>query len=105
VDLLDKRDFLDASVLKDGQKLASDPALNFASQYIAYLLNIEAGAGTCAAATTAANAGQAILVAIDFDGTSDNGDPVHNGITPAQKASLNTYAGILDQYNNNNLCP
>jgi hypothetical protein len=105
VDLLDKRDYKAADLLKDGQKLASDPAFNFASQYIAYLLNIEAGAGTCAAATTAANAGQAILAAIDFDGSSADGDAVHLSISPSQKASLNTYAGILDQYNNNNLCP
>jgi hypothetical protein len=107
VDLLDKRDYKAANLLKDGKKLASDPAFNFASQYIAYLLNIEAGAGTCAAATNAATSGQAILDAINFDGSSSvgPGNKTHDNISKTQATQLNTYAGILDQYNNNNLCP
>jgi hypothetical protein len=106
VDLLDKRDYKSAGTLKDGKKLASDPAFNFAAQYIAYLLNIAAGAdASCTAANTAASAGQAILDAIGFDGSSADGDAVHGAITGTQKANLNTYANTLDQYNNNTLCP
>jgi hypothetical protein len=105
VDLLDKRDYKAAALLKDGKKQASDPAFNFAAQYIAYLLNIEAGAGTCAAASSAAAAGQAILDAISFDGSTGDGDAAHTGISALQKANLNTYANTLDLYNNNQLCP
>ena len=106
VDLLDKRDYKAAGVIKDGKKSASDPSFNFVAQYVAYLLNIAAGANsTCAAANTAAAGGQAILAAIDFDGSSADGDPAHGAITGAQKTQLNAFASTLDSYNNNTLCP
>ena len=107
VDLLDKRDYKAADVLKDGKKMASDPAFNFVAQYIAYLLNIAAGAdASCTAANSAAAAGQAILAAIDFDGSSaDGSNKTHNTISKADATLLNGYASTLDQYNNNTLCP
>ena len=106
VDLLDKRDYKSASALKDGKKLASDPTFNFASQYIAYLLNIAAGAGTCAAADTAAAAGQQILLDNNFDGSSGDGTTkIHDSISKSEATLLNGYAGIVDDYNNNTLCP
>jgi hypothetical protein len=77
------------------QKSASDPAWNFASQYTAYLLNIQAGAAPNATAAAAAAEGQAILVAINFNGNT------HSNISKADAATLNKDAGILDKYNNN----
>ena len=79
------------------KKVASDPEWNFASQYTAYLLNIQAGAAPNTYAALAAANGQAILIAVGFDGIN----PKH--LTTAQAAALNTYAGILDSYNNNTL--
>ena len=78
--------------------MASDPAFNFAAQYLAYKLNVVAGARTgCAAADGAATTGQAILVAIAFDGQA------HAKISKADQDRLNGAATILDQYNNNTL--
>ena len=81
----------------DGTKnSASDPAFNFAAQYVAYKLNIMAGAYDSAAADAAAADGQSILVAIGFDGTA-----THLALTAAQKTAILADAGVLDQYNNN----
>ncbi|MEO7665709.1 MAG: hypothetical protein ABIU97_01585, partial [Dehalococcoidia bacterium] len=80
-----------------GKKAASNPAWNFASQYTAYLLNIQAGASPNATAALAATLGQVILDAINFNGTL----PLN--VSKAYAALLNYYAGILDSYNNNTL--
>ena len=80
-------------------RFASDPAFNMAAQLLAAKLNIVAGAGSCAQANQAIADGQALLDLVNFNGaTAPN-------MTPAQKASANTIAGILDAYNNNQLCP
>jgi len=76
---------------------ASDPAFNFAAQYVAYKLNLLAGAADKTTAANAAANGQSILVAISFNGVT------HTGISPAQKSALLADASILDKYNNNSL--
>jgi hypothetical protein len=81
---------------------SSDPAFNFAAQYVAYKLNIAAGSDpNNAAANAAAADGQAILDAISFDGSLAGG--AHTAISATQAAALNADAHILDLYNNNNL--
>jgi hypothetical protein len=80
-----------------GKKLASDAAFNFAAQYVAYQLNYLAGAYSSTAAANAAAAGHAILDAAGWDGTRAV------TLTAAQKTALNSYARILDNYNNNTL--
>jgi hypothetical protein len=98
VDLLNKSTIGDPIKVGDGKKMASDPAFNFAAQYLAFRLNIAAGAnGSCVAANEAAPAGQAILLAIRFDGKT------HTAITKANAAHLNEAAALLDRYNNNTL--
>ncbi len=97
VDLLDKRNLANLTLVGDGKKMASDPAWNVAAQLLAYRLNIVAGAGDKAAANAAAADAQAILVAIGFDGLS------RGPISAAQKAALNNDAAVLDSYNNNTL--
>ena len=98
VDLLNKSTVADPSKVRDGKKMASDPAFNFAAQYIAFRLNIAAGArNTCAPANTASATGQAILLAIAFDGQT------HAKISKSDADRLNAAATTLDQYNNNTL--
>ena len=69
-----------------------------AAQLLAAKLNVTAGAGTCSAATTAIADGQALLVAIAFDGLT------HARMTSAQTTQANTLATTLDRYNNGLLC-
>ena len=88
---------LNKSRIDNGKKQASDPAFNFAAQYVAYQLNLAAGAASNTTAINAAAAGQAILDAANFNGKT------HGPISKANQNLLNSYANILDQYNNNTL--
>jgi hypothetical protein len=91
---------LNKSDINSKKKKANDAAYGLAAQLLAAKLNVSAGAGTCTAATNAIAGGQALLDAINFNGTG-------NYLTKAsadRTAALN-YATILDNYNNNNLCP
>jgi hypothetical protein len=98
VDLLNKSTVADPLKVGDGKKMASDPAFNFAAQYLAFRLNIAAGAkSSCAPANTASATGQTILLAIAFDGQT------HTKISKPDADRLNAAATILDQYNNNSL--
>ena len=81
-----------------GKKMASDPAFNMAAQLLAAKLNVIAGAGQCAASTTAIADGQALLAAIHFNGIT------HDTMTGAQSTQANALATALDKYNNNTLC-
>ncbi|WP_461516285.1 hypothetical protein [Porticoccus sp.] len=89
----------------NGKNQASDPAAKLARSLLAYLLNIEAGAGTCTEAENAAADGQLLLESIGFNGSTGyfgkgkaaKDDPLYH-----EAIEL---AGILDTYNNNNLCP
>ena len=82
---------------------SSDPTINFASQYVAYQLNLLATAADNPQAANAAAEGQAVLVAVHFDGAANDGDPVHDTLTATQAATLNKDAGILDKFNNDTL--
>jgi hypothetical protein len=84
-----------------GKKMASDPAYNLAAQLLAAMLNYTAGAKQCAAATTAINSAQALLVAIGFNGTGT----YKSTMTAQQISDALSLATTLDQYNNNLLCP
>jgi hypothetical protein len=95
VAILDKRDVV------SGLKRASDAAYGLAAQLLAAKLNVSAGAATCSKATTAINAGQALLVKIGFVGTGSYLRPL-NG---TDYTSANSLAATLDAYNNNTLCP
>ena len=90
---------LSKQTIKDGKKMASDPAFNLAAQLLAAELNVQAGAGVCPAAVTAINQAQALLAAINFNGNT------HITLTAAQASLANSLAQMLDQYNNNLLCP
>jgi hypothetical protein len=93
VALLNKED------INSGRKRASDPGFNLAAQLLAAQLNVQAGAGTCAAATTAINDAQALLDSVNFDGVGNT------SMNPAQGTQANQLAATLDSYNNNTLCP
>jgi hypothetical protein len=98
VDLLNKSTIADPAKVGDGKKMSSDPAFNFAAQYIAFRLDIAAGAkGGCTAANDASAAGQAILLAVAFDGQT------HAKLSKQDAARLTDAAAILDKYNNNTL--
>jgi hypothetical protein len=92
---------LDKSDIVSGKKMASDPAYNLAAQLLAAKLNITAGAGFCTDATNTIALAQALLDAINFTGTG----AYKASMTPTQITNANNYAGILDSYNNNTLCP
>ncbi|MGI9628252.1 MAG: prealbumin-like fold domain-containing protein [Longimicrobiales bacterium] len=89
--ILDKRDL-------GGKKKANDAAYGLAAQLLAAKLNFSAGAGTCVAATTAANSAQILLADIDFVGT---GNYLRRG---AVYENARVLAATLDAYNNNTLC-
>jgi hypothetical protein len=83
--------------------MASDPAYNLAAQLLAYRLNIQAGAGTCSAAVTAASAAQTLLAKYHFDGTSSfTSGP--KKMSAADQNLANQLATTLDRYNNDLLC-
>jgi hypothetical protein len=98
VDLLNKLTVGDRSKVGDGRKMASDPAFNFAAQYLAFRLNIAANANSgCLPANSAAATGQSILLAIRFDGQT-RANP-----SKSDASRLNAAAAVLDRYNNNTL--
>ncbi|HVM05142.1 MAG TPA: hypothetical protein VM242_08220 [Acidimicrobiales bacterium] len=88
-----------------GKKMASDAAYGLAAQLLAARLNVVADAGTCAAAITAMNQGQALLDSINFTGTGDYLGPKVKGSTLTLRNQALAYADTLDRYNNNTLCP
>ena len=89
--ILDKRD-------TDGKKQASDPCFNAASQLLASELNEIAGARTCQDLVGLQGETQDALIEAGFDGDRCN-------LKKRQDADLisllNTNAGLLDAYNNN----
>jgi hypothetical protein len=93
--ILDKRQL-------DGKhrKVASDAAYGLAAQLLAAKANFTVGAETCPAATDAAQAADALLMSIGFDGTGT----YLKGKDPLRQTA-NNLAGTLDDYNNGTLCP
>ena len=89
---------LDKSTVDSGKKMASDPDFGLAAQLLAARLNIVAGAGSCPAAVTAINDGQALLTTTHFNGST------HDKLSAAQATQANGLASTLDRYNNNHLC-
>jgi hypothetical protein len=92
VSILDKREI--AEDLR-GKKQASDACYNAASQLLASELNELAEARTCTDLVNLQSGTQTILVNENFDG---EGKCVKGGPTGQ---ALNTNAGYLDDYNNN----
>jgi len=91
---------LDKSDVVDGTKRANDAAYGLAAQLLAAKMNVSAGAGTCAAATTAIAGGQALLDAINFLGTG-----TYLKANSTNRTNALAFATTLDKYNNNTLCP
>ena len=104
VDLLDKRKVGNSGEVRDGKKSASDPIYNMVAQLVAAKLNLNAGAGSCAALTNAISDADDLLTDVGFDGNMDYKKGADK-LSRAQKAEANNLAGILDSYNNNELCP
>jgi hypothetical protein len=107
VDILDRRKVEDEDVVKDGKKLAKDPAYRLAGNLLAAKLNLAAGAGSCQAIFDAVAEAEEILAAIGFDGQGTyfkgtRGTPPPDfPYTPQEVAAL---AGLIDEYNNGMLC-
>jgi hypothetical protein len=96
VRILGKRDVV------TGANRASDAAYNLAAQLLAAKLNVVAGAGTCATATSAIASAQSLLAGIDFTGTGaflPSGGP-----PPPERTQANNLASTLDDYNNGLVC-
>lgn len=84
----------------DGKKQPGDPIYNMVAQLLAADLNVNAGASTCAALTTATGDANTLLNDIGFDGVTS-----YKGTLTADQASeANSLNTTLDAYNNNNLC-
>ena len=100
VDILDKREVGDPSVIKDGKKKASDPLHNLATHLLAAQLNFGAGACTTQDVLDAALAAEELLDFYDFDGNSHTlAKNDKDG-----KALANALATYLDDYNNGAFC-
>ncbi len=93
--LLDKKP---AGTVGKGKKAANDALINLAAQYVAAKLNIQGGAGTCAAINTAMASAKTLFEQTGFDGAAAT------PLTAAQKTLANSLAATIDQYNNGNLC-
>lgn len=89
------------------KKRASDAAYGMAAQLTAAKANYAAGAEQCSAATDAINGGDTLLSTIGFDGTGEYLTPkkARKGDAVEQRQTANNLAGILDSYNNGELCP
>ena len=96
VNILDKRE-----INGRNKKMANDAAYGLAAQLLAAQVNLSAGAETCQAVVDAVNAGQTLLLGIQFDGTGGYLKGKNGG---ALRAEANALASTLDEYNNGNLC-
>ncbi len=92
----------------NGDNRAFDPAYALASQFFAYLLNVNAGANPCGLGAEAATA-QGLLAGVGFDGTdpsSGNKKKDSAYVANNAKAQWMELASLFDAYNNNLLsCP
>lgn len=86
---------LSKSRIDTGVKKASDPAFNLAAQLLGAELNLTAGAYSNPTVITTINKSVRILGKYHFNGST------HLEITSADKTLMNSYARILDDYNNN----
>ena len=102
VNILNKSEIVDSDKRNaKPKKRASDAAYGMAAQLIAAKANVAAQAGACTEAGAAITEADALLVTIDFDGTGAFLSPKDKS---GQGARANELAGILDRYNNGELC-
>ncbi len=103
VSILNKSELAPTSK-KKAKKRASDAAYGMGAQLMAARANYAAGAETCPAATDAIAAGKQLLVDISFDATGSYLSPKAKKTAGEQRTEANRLAGILDSYNNGELC-
>lgn len=84
----------------NNKKMASDAAYTLAMHLLAAQLNFAAGAEACQAAQDAALAAEQLLCELDYRGTGSYLRSKDDGYDYAL-----CLAGVLDSYNNGNLCP
>lgn len=82
----------------NGVKKPGDAIFNMVAQLVAAKLNLNNDAGGCAPLTAAITAADALLVEVNFNGIT------HDALTAQEQIDATTLNGILDSYNNNNLC-
>jgi len=92
---------LNKTTINGKTKEASDPLFNMAAQLLAADLNLQGGAGSCAASTSAITQAQQLLVKYSWNGTAP---PYSPKLTSADANLANQLATLLDKYNNNKLC-
>jgi plastocyanin len=90
---------LNKTTIDGKSKKSSDPLFNMAAQLLAADLNVQGGAGSCAASTSAITQAQQLLVKYSWDGQSYSPK-----LTAADANLANQLATTLDKYNNNKLC-
>jgi hypothetical protein len=92
---------LNKTTINGKAKESSDPLFNMAAQLLAADLNVQGGAGSCAASTSAITQAQQLLVKYNWNGTAP---PYSPKLTSADTTLANQLATSLDKYNNNKLC-
>jgi hypothetical protein len=88
----------------NGEKRPGDPIYNMVAQLLGAKLNLAAGAGGCAALTTALTAAQTFLDNLGFVGTGSYKD----SLSATDKALVLGWAGVFGSYNEGTLgggCP
>ncbi len=91
-------------IFQGTKKTKGDARPQLAAQLLAAQLNIKNGAVSCSDATDAIADAQAALIALDYTGTLGDGDKPKGNTTPT-KSEVNAIKDVLDDYNNNLLCP
>jgi len=92
---------LNKTTINGKTKESSDPLFNMAAQLLAADLNVQGGAGSCAASTSAITQAQLLLGKYSWSGTAP---PYSPKLTSADANLANQLATSLDKYNNNKLC-
>ena len=91
-------------IFQETKKTKGDARPQLAAQLLAAQLNIKNGAVSCIDATEAIADAQAALIALGYTGDLDDGvKPKKNSVVT--KSEVNAIKDILDDYNNNLLCP
>jgi len=112
IDLLDDGTILindDSGIESDDifqgtKKTKGDARPQLAAQLLAAQLNIKNGAVSCTEATDAITAAQTALKDLGYTGTLGDGTKPTGSSSPT-KSEVNGIKGVLDDYNNNLLCP
>jgi hypothetical protein len=91
-------------IFQGTKKTKGDARPQLAAQLLAAQLNIKNGAVSCTDATDAIADAQAALIALGYTGDLDDGVKPKGNTTPT-KSEVNVIKDVLDDYNNNLLCP